>query len=320
MGKNSRTSIHNSNKMCGGQARKLESQAREKLGPLRRPGTDTREQILTQIGVITRQFAAYGPRNIEDIKTKHVDRLFADLAAGKHTVLDRQGNPKQGEPLSPGTLANYARTMRDLAEALGKPQIVRDNAALGALRDDAERTKHAGKEVNDSLWNRISSQVKEWQSAAMGMVRAFGLRAEESLRSHKVVKHEGVPFLIIEGAKGGRPNEKPILLPEQRAALDRVQEIRKEHGGTLAPIDKTLSKACRSLENAVSYRGGSIEAGANLHAGRRQELIERCEQAVADYKATGDKQQYDADLKSIAEWAGHGRTEVLAAYCKILKS
>lgn len=225
-----------------------------------------------------------GLQSIRHIKSKHVERFFSSISK-----------------LSPSTRANYATAMREIAESIGKKNIMpRTNLDIGIDRADRYSPKHGNIEKMMEIRNVLYSKG-EWRGLAYDLQREFGLRIKESLLSNKTLEINGKEFLIVKGAKGGRPRNLEIQNLEQADVVKRVQEyIRQSGGSSLMPPEKTLAQGYKSQVNAISRAGGTKENAANSHLWRHEKAREMT--------ARGSK---DAE---IAQHLGHGREGVVRHY------
>jgi len=279
---------------------KLEFQARFIVGKLRRGSSLTRKDTLNCLGCIGRVMHRYGLQSIKDIKAKHVERYFAEL---------------RENGLSAGRIANHATAMRMLCGIMGKGDIVPSNRVLGCARDVDNRTKHADERMDVSKAAEVREQLCDNHKIAYDMARYFGLRQKESLLSHRTVNLGDTDYLIVEGAKGGRPRQVPITNGQQRNVLQRNAEYRAANGGKLIEEDKTLKQGLKALQNDLNAAGASRDSGANMHTLRREWIIERCQEIKV---APTDSQE--KMLKDLVEAVGHGRVEVIRCYTLILTS
>lgn len=271
-------------------ASKIGHEARSLFGKMHDKSSLTRAGHLERAERIGDFLQSRGLRSVEHCKTKHVQALF--------THLQEQG-------LSAGTLANYASTMREIAERIGKENIVpRTNEGLGFTRTQTDRYQpmNADKQGIQAVQERLFDRA-EWKGHAYQMQREFGLRLKESILSGKVVERDGKPFLQVDGAKGGRPRLVPIDTEAKAAALQARNDFVKSQGWkSLCPADKSLEQGWRSLSNSVHREGGTRDSGANSHANRH---------AYAQ-----DLDKSGASKGEISEQLGHGREEVVNHYVK----
>ena len=139
--------------------------------------------------------------------------------------------------------------------------------------------------------------------AADGLREAFGLRAKESLMSKEIVDRDGKQYLIVEGAKGGRPRELAVDNEAKAKAVQVVLETSKDLGsgtGRIIPPELTLKGAYNSQRNEWRALGGNKENDANMHGERHMHARE-----MAGNGAT--KEEIMADL-------GHGESRSSSAY------
>ena len=262
----------------------LKYQAAKILGKNRRAGSLTQYKNAGQV----RRFCdvvqqLYGLQNIRQLKTKHV------LGAIKEF---------QSQGLSPSTMASYATAARSIAEAIDKRNIVpRSNKELGISRA-GHRLKPvmADMEAIHNITEQLHKK-EEWLGLASEMRTAFGLRAKESLLSHKVENGS----LAVEGSKGGRPRQIPIRNDAQYDILNRVNaHLRREKKTSLIPTELTLEQGLKKQANLLNRIGATKENRTNAHAARH------------DYaQRLADNGTSRAD---ISEELGHGREEVVSHY------
>lgn len=277
---------------------KLEWQARFVVGKVRSGSSLTRNDQLNCLGNIGKKMEQYGLNSIKDLKPRHVERYFAEL---------------RDRGLSAGRMANHASAMRRLCSMMGKGDIVPSNAKLGCARDIANRTKHADVRLDVKKYGEVLAKISEHHQIACSMARHFGLRQKESLLSHKRIIRDGVEYLVVEGAKGGRPREIPITTAEQKANLERNLEYRAAHGGKLIDETKSLRQGIKELQNVLFSVGASRQNQTNMHTVRREWIIERCLQILA--APVADR---EAMIKDLVEQVGHGREEVIRCYTRML--
>jgi hypothetical protein len=278
---------------------KIEFQARFVVGKLRRGSSLTRNDKLNCLGRIGRTMQKYGLNSIKDIKPAHVERYFAELRDGE---------------MSPGRMANHATAMRLMCRMIGKSEIVPSNKELGCSRTVANRTKNADVRLDVEKFTEVRDQLSDNNKIAYDLAREFGLRQKETLLSHKTVEHESVTYLVVEGAKGGRPRQIPVTTSEQREVLERNEVYRKNNDGKLVDADKNFKQGLKKLQNELSDAQASRDSGANMHTLRREWIVERC---LLILKAP--ESDRDRLIEDLIEQVGHGRREVLSAYTKLIK-
>lgn len=290
---------HSNTVTVGRKMGKLEWQARFVVGKLRRGAKTTREDKLNCLGKIGVAMQRYGLNSIKDIKPGHVERYFEDLRSAR---------------LSPGRMANHATAMRMLCQMMGKADIVPSNKQLGCNRDMSNRTKHADERLNAAKASEVRGRLSENNRIAYDMSCHFGLRQKESLLSHEIVNINGVGYLVVEGAKGGRPRQIAITSNEQWLVIAQNIDYRFNHGDKLIDEQLTLKQGLRQLQNQLAASGASRESGCNMHSLRREYIIEQCQEILQSSAA--ERQQMTEEL---VESIGHGRIEVLQAYSSLLE-
>lgn len=262
----------------------LKYQAAKLLGKNRRAGVLTQQKNAGQV----RRFcdavqAKYGLQNIRNLKAKHVVGVFEALKA-------------QG--LGSSTLASYATAARQIAEAIGKQNIVpRTNRELGVSRA-GERLKPVRADVDAiSTITSLLYEKEEWLGLASEMRIEFGLRAKESVLSFEVIDNN----LVVRGTKGGRPRQIPIRSASQRELIDKVNaHIQLEGKASLIPSELSLKQALRKQANALHRLGATKQNKAHAHASRH---------------AYAQRLAASGESKSIiSQELGHGREEVVSHY------
>lgn len=277
---------------------RLEWQARFVVGKLRSNASLTRKDRLNCLGNIGRRMEAFGVQCIKHIKPKHVMRYFAEL---------------KDNGLSAGRIANHATAMRMLCTMMGKRDIVPSNRVLGCTRDDGNRTKYADVRMDMEKAATVRAQLSSNHQIAYDLARHFGLRQKECLLSHQVVSRDGCDYLVVEGAKGGRPRQVPVVTQQQREVLQRNADYRAAHGGKLIDGDKSLKQGLKMLQNELADAGATRDSRANMHALRREYVIEQCLGIIA-----AQQEERSQQGSKLADSIGHGRSEVLRAYSKLL--
>jgi len=278
---------------------KLEWEARFVTGKLRRGSSLTRRDQLNCLGKIGKCMQSYGLNSIKDLKPKHVERYFAEL---------------RSRNLSPGRMANHATAMRMLCRMMGKSDIVPSNRELGCARNLGNRTKHADVRMDAAKAASVRAQLSPAHQIAYDLAMHFGLRQKESLLSVETVHRDGKDFLVVQGGKGGRPRQVPVITEAQRAVLAQNNAYRNGNDGKLIDASKSLKQGIRQLQNELAAAGATRNSGANMHTLRREWIIERCQEILQVPEAR--RPDLVAEL---VEQVGHGRAEVLRAYTLILK-
>lgn len=273
---------------------KLEFQAVFVVGKLRRGSKLTRKDAFACLGRIGRTMQRYGLQSIKDIKPAHVERYFVELRNGG---------------MSAGRMANHATAMRLMCRMIGKPEVVPTNRELGCNRTVANRTKNADIRLDVHKAAEMREQLSNNNQIAYDMARNFGLRQKETLLSHKTIESNGTSYLVVEGAKGGRPRQVPITTQAQCEVLARNEAYRSMHGGKLIDEDKSLKQGIKQLQNELAAAGADRSSRANMHTLRREWIIERCQQILAAPEDSREKL-----IVELVEQVGHGRQEVLRCY------
>lgn len=273
---------------------KLEFQAVFVVGKLRRGSKLTRQDTLNCLARIGRTMQKYGLNSIRDIKPAHVGRYFAEL---------------HQSGMSAGRMANHASAMRLMCRMIGKSEVVPSNRELGCNRSVENRTKNADVRLDVNKATEVREQLSSNNQIAYDMARHFGLRQKETLLSHKTISRDGTAYLVVEGAKGGRPRQVPITTKDQQDVLARNATYRSTHGGKLIDEEKNLKQGIKQLQNELTAAGADRSSRANMHTLRREWIIERCQQILAAPESSREKL-----IVELVEQVGHGRQEVLRCY------
>lgn len=273
----------------------LDRQALERLGKNWSKASLTREKLLGN----TREFAQfvagrYGLEKIENLKPKMVEAYVKDL---------------HERGLAASTMAGKMTAVRELAEAIGKRNIVeRHNKDYGI-----ERTRINPQAVNQDRLSEVrqaisaradqGDKIAQMVRAADSLREEFGLRAKESLMSSKVEVKAGKLHLTVEGAKGGRPRELEARTEAQVRAIQLVDVTSKGLGsgtGRIIPPDMSLKQAYDAQRNLWRECGGTRDVGANMHGERHSYARDMSTEGAT-------KEEIMADL-------GHGEDRSPAAY------
>lgn len=278
----------------------LASQALDRLGKNWGPGSLTREAHLQH----TKDFAnfvsqKYALENIQHLKPNHVQGYVQYL--------------KDDKKLDNGTICNRMVSVRDLANALGKGNIVaRDNKAYGIERGSRQKPIIANQGAIDRIRMALVEKANAGDRIAMmchaaaELREAFGLRAKESLMSSKLVDTAKGVALQIEGAKGGRPRNLSINNDSQLKAVQIVVQVSQALGsgtGRIIPPEMTLKESYNAQRTLWRSLGGTKDVAAHMHASRHTTA------------QTMNAQGYTKE--EIMAWLGHG--EDRSPYCYIPK-
>lgn len=270
-------------------------------GDLRTKSTETIKEFVSNLSRFCRHLEEITNgkmTNITEIKPKHVGSYLATL-----------------EGLSPGRVANHATMLREVARQIGKADIVPANSKIGCVRSTENRTKWADTRYDVVKGAEVRGRLVPQHRIAYDMQRHFGLRQKEALLSYRVVADKyGCEFLVVEGAKGGRPRQVPVTTEEQRSILATNAEWRTRNGGKLIDQGLKLLPGLQRYKSDLHRAGARREDGTNSHACRREFIIERCKEISALPKS-----EREAALKELVEIIGHGRPEVITAYTSLLE-
>lgn len=273
----------------------LKQQAKDRMGKDYSKSHSTIEKNIGNLErLMERIEEKYGLENINNLKTKHIEGVFADMREEKY---------------APTTIAAYAAVARDIAEAIGKENIVGTNEKLGASREGTRLNPgdpdlEAMTEVQDAL-----NQKADWLGAAWQVQQAFALRLSEAIKPIKIVEHNDELCLEITG-KNARIYYPSIDSPERVEALVRALNVIKEQGGrSLIPPDRTFKQGRDAYRNAVYRAGGTKENKANSHLGRHAYIQKSLHGSV---KSAGE------DIKKeLIEKIGHSSVAKLRHYCPL---
>jgi len=271
-------------------------ETKQVLARMRGQGAGTKREHLERAERIGAFMHSQGLNGIDNMKLKHVERFMESLA-------DRG--------LSESTRANYASTLRMIADRIGKGDMIAksNEKAFGFARTATDRYQPVVRSADERLaaekfTQRIENHGRtdtRWVALGYRMSQEFGLRRKEAVKSTQVVERDGRQYLVVEGAKGGRPRQVEITTDVQKHLLTEVRQHLKETGGkSLMPPDLTQKQALQQYSNVVSRAGGTKDVKLHTHANRHQNL--------QDQAAAG------ATAKEIADRSGHGREEVAGHY------
>lgn len=258
-------------------ARRLEQQARELIGKNWSKAKLTRTKMLGEVRRIARYMETQGLQRIQDMKTKHVNNFVEHI---KKAGMDH------------GTMANYITTMRKIAKAIGKQNIVaRKNKDYGITRAGIRCRPKVGdiEKIHQIMDNMAVTPGQEWMAHAIGLAEAFGLRMKESLMSNESRMVNGKEHLVVKGAKNGRPRDVRIDTPQKREALDALQQYLRGTGQrSIMPPELSLKQAYDKFRTEFAALGGTKENNANFHLLRHHHAQEMAEDGASKAEITNE--------------------------------
>lgn len=180
-----------------------------------------------------------GLQTIKSMRPRHVD-AYLNRINTEHKATTRS----HGRDMKPGSLALHLTELRDIAKAIGKPNILdRDNAPYEANRDQAARNnpKTVNKPNYDKAMDKIAtSKHGETLSIAKASGDTIGLRRREQLYTKD----------IVAKLPDGR------FIASKNSSLD-MHEISREglvaryHAGIRTYLDKMpVNMPCAAVEGA----------------------------------------------------------------------
>ena len=243
-------------------AKPLSVQALEILRRDHKSASETREAHLGAVkGFAKYVDGKFGLENIHNLKPGHV-KSYIDCM--------------KNEGLSNGTICNRLAAIRDLAEAINKPNIVaRTNTEYEVNRQVRSKPLSENltkvSEIRSVLEDRSSKgdRVAMMCNTAAQLRAEFGLRAKESLMSSRIA--HGGKFLIVDGAKGGRERILEVRTDAQARAVASVVATSHALGsktGRIIPPEMSLKAAYNAQRTLWRELGGTREHGANMHTSR----------------------------------------------------
>ena len=236
-------------------ATKLGMQARGMFGKMHDKASQTRENHMDRAEQIGDYMQSRGLREIGDMKLKHVNGFMQE---------------KMEDNLSTGTLSNYASTLRQMAEKMGKGDMIpsKNQEAFGFCRTEAEKMNPqvADREKINQVTEKLREMKDgEWRALAYEMQGAFGLRRKESALSVELKDGK----LQVKGAKGGKPRELEATTAAQKDVYGRVKAYIADHKQkSLVPSNLTLKQGVNRLSSSVNRAGGTKANCANPHINR----------------------------------------------------
>ena len=269
------------------------------------------------------RYAAVDPRSL---RPKHIKAVLALW---------------QARGLSPKTLCNRLSSLRTFAFWIGKRGLV-------------ETAANEGLHLKDLRVSQVATQDKSWRfrgvdagaviataekhcpyvAASLALIEAFGLRVKESVmsRPHEGVtpieqanfyteRPEGVTHVLrVSGTKGGRPRELPIATEAQWAALRRAQVL-VEPGQPMGRPGKTLKTNLQWMYRVLTKIGITRkQLGVTAHGLRHQKFNDEYERVTGKASPVRGGRPVDRELdmaarEHIAQIGGHGRIQIVSAYC-----
>lgn len=239
---------------------------------------------------------SYGRELAEKVHSKQISASYAqNLVSSVNTVMHL--TPKSWESVSPTRECGIAERslVRDTPVLTQQEPL---SVALSSLRESGD-----------------------YRGAAVAeLARELGLRSKEAalLNAHSALREaqsKGV-ISVLEGTKGGRHREVPILHERQLEALKNASHA-QENARAVMPAEKNWAQYRNELQNVREILKENGFAG--LHDLRSAYAADRYEQitgqpAPVNGGVIADRATDLAAREQITTELGHGRIDVIAAY------
>lgn len=165
----------------------------------------------------------------------------------------------------------------------------------------------------------------KWVACQLLLIAVFGLRSREAwlFRPHLATNDAG-QITITKGTKGGRPRTLPLrMTPEQSAALEEAKKLVQTPSESMIPRGYTLKqwdwhyyRVCRKI--GLTREGYFKVTPHSLRHGVLLDIYEALTGVPAPVRGgssgTLDRHEDRAAREIVAEFAGHSRPSVSAAY------
>lgn len=257
-----------------------------------------KEQGIGRMERITPELVqSYGRELAEKVESKQISASYAqNLVSSVNTVMHL--TPKEWESVSPTRECGIAER-----------SLVRTEPVLTA-REPLSVALHALREAGD------------YRGAAVAeLAREFGLRSKEAalFNAHAALREAQTKGFIsvVDGTKGGRAREVPVLHERQLEALKNASTA-QENARAVMPAEKNWAQYRNELQ---SVRETLQQNGfAGLHDLRSAYAADRYEQLTGQPAPINngglitDKAADYAAREQITSELGHGRIDVVSAY------
>ena len=248
---------------------------------------------------------------LQNLGGKHIDWFVAKYRAGH---------------LSPGGAAPEAATVKNMLSALrtllhriGKENLLpKDNAALGIAQRCYVPTTSRASRVSDEIIAQLDVR-SPWTGASVRLMRAFGLRLEESMKVVPVLAYYKTE-LRMHGSwcKNGKPRAVPIRTREQLEAIHHALQVAGDGSLTAPGIDYIAAR--RALINTCNELGLSARHGLrHAYAQDQYTALARmsCPLSGGPLRGEMTPEQVARDLNvriQIAQELGHERPSISKTY------
>ena len=267
----------------------------------------TQASRASHLHIMARELSEMGYRHLSprNLKRKHVDALVRRWLEARLAIV---------------TIKSRVATMRWLARAIGKPNVIpRTNAELGI--PDRSRVGRPSKAftLDQEVLERVPSP---YIRVSLELEEKFGLRREEAC---KVKPHEAhqEDWLVLRASwcKGGRERKIRIRTDEQRDLLERAKALAETTPERSLIPGKTYKKHIKVYERQT-YKAGIRSPHGLRHAyaqARYKELTDwECPAAGGpsskELKEQGKETRDKWARKIITEEMGHARRQITTTY------
>ena len=250
---------------------------------------------------------------LENLKLKHINHLVEKWTKEEKSI---------------STIKNRVSQLRWVAEKMGKQNMIpHKNSDLG-IKDRRHDYN------SDRAWTpsqEFKANLTKGSALHVDLMREFGMRFREAatFRPNENVHQNKID--VINGTKGGRDREVPIINERQRDLIDRVKEyVDSKRQDSLIPQGMSFKKWEDSVRNEQAQQGMTKDGVGTPHGLRHAYAQQRYEQLTgwkppaylsdanrADLRASFDQADKNADIEArrqISAELGHGRVDVVSNY------
>ena len=266
----------------------------------------TQASRASHLHIMARELSEMGYRHLapRNLKRKHVEALVKRWLEARLAIV---------------TIKSRMSTMRWLARAIGKPNVVpRTNAELGIPdRSTAGRRSRAFSLTPEMLERVPSPYVR----VSLELEEKFGLRREEATKIRPHLAQQG-GWLVLQPSwcKGRRGRRIPIRSDEQRGLLERAKALAATTPERSLIPEKTYRKHIKAYERQTHVAGIRNPHGLrHAYAQARYRELTGWEAPEAGGPPARDLSAEEKRLdkgarETITEEMGHGRLAVTVVY------